>query len=163
VSKLWAILSLFAACTLSAGCIAGTDQKANARPPSVDRANQNTDTARTNVEELGLLVNVPYEAEDVVWKEAPAGKKVTAVLLFSKATAERVVSDAQAYGPGQAVTVSPETWFPDELIAQSEMSGDAAVRGTAYPANAFFHDNYNSGRIIHVEGSDHFVLEVSAR
>ena len=146
-----------------AGCIAGTDQKANARPPSANTANRNADAPRTNVEELGLLVKVPYEAEDVVWKEAPNGKKVTAVLLFSKATADRVIADAQQFGPGQPVTLSAETWFPDELIAQSEMSGDAAIRGTAYPANAFFHDKYNAGRITRIEGSDQFVLEVTAQ
>ena len=146
-----------------AGCVAGTDQKANTRPPTANAADQTADEPRTNVEELGLLVTVPYETEDVVWKESPSGKKVTAVLLFSKATAERVVAEAQAFGAGQAVTLSPETWFPDELIAQGEMSGDAAVLGTAYPANAFFHEKYNSGRITRIEGGDHFVLEVSAQ
>lgn len=163
MSKLSVILSLIALSALLPACVAGTDQKPNTRPPgSANAADQNT-APHTNVEELGLLVRVPYEAEDVVWKESPSGKKVTAVLLFSKETAERVVADAQAHGAGQPVTISPEIWFPDELIAQGEMSGDAAIRGMAYPANDFFHDKYNTGRIIHIEGGDHFVLEVSAQ
>jgi hypothetical protein len=145
------------------GCIAGTDKKANTRSPGAPGAANQNAAPRTNVEELGLLVKVPYEADDVVWKESPNGKKVVAVLLFPKETAERIVTDAQAYGPGQPVTLSAETWFPEELIAQSEMSGDAAIRGTAYPANAFFHDKYNSGRITRIEGGDHFVLEVAAQ
>jgi hypothetical protein len=158
-----AILSLFAVCTVMAGCVAGTDQKANARPPSGNVTNKSADAPRTNVEELGLLIKVPYEAEDVVWKVSPNGAKVTAVLLFPKDTAERIIAEAQAFGQGQNVTISPESWFPEELIAQGEMSGDAAIRGTAYPANAFFLDKYNAGRIIRIEGGDHFVLEVSAQ
>lgn len=162
--KLWAILSLFAACAVLAGCVAGTDEKANSRPPSgVGTGNENAAAPKTNVEELGLLVNVPYEAEDVVWKESLSTKKLVAVLLFSKETANRVVADAEARGRGQPATLSVETWFPEELIAQSEMSGDAAIRGTAYPANAFFSDRYKSGRITRVEGGEHFVLEVSAQ
>lgn len=159
-----AILSFFATCTLLCGCVGGRDEKANSRSPSVgNSANQNTSTARTNVEELGLLVSIPYETEDVVWKEFPASKKVVAVLLFTKDTAARVVTDAQTHGAGQNVTLAAEPWFPDELIAQSEMSGDAALRGTAYPGNAFFLDKYNAGTITRVEGSDHFVLEITAR
>jgi len=164
VFKLWAILSLFVACAALSGCVAGTDEKANSRPPSVvGSGDENAAAPKTNVEELGLLVNVPYETEDVVWKESSSAKKLVAVLLFTKETANRVVADAVARGPGQPVTLAVETWFPDELIAQGEMSGDAAIRGTAYPANAFFNDRYKTGRITRVEGGDHFVLEVSAQ
>lgn len=162
--KLWAILSLFTVCTALSGCVAGTDEKANSRPPSsANSANANAAAPKTNVEELGLLITVPYEAEDVVWKESPSTKKLVAVLLFSKETAGRIVADAEAYGKGQPVTLSVETWFPDELIAQSEMSGDAAIRGTAYPANTFFSERYKTGRITRIEGGDHFVLEVSTQ
>ena len=159
-----AILSLFASCSLLGGCVGGRDEKANSRIPSAaNTANQNASAARSNVEELGLLVKIPYETEDVVWKEFPASKKVVAVLLFTKEIAEKVVADAQTHGAGQNVTVAAEPWFPDELIAQSEMSGDAALRGTAYPGNAFFLDKYNAGNITRIEGGDHFVLELTAR
>lgn len=159
-----AILSLFITCTLLCSCVGGRDEKANSRPPTAaNRSNQNSSSPRTNVEELGLLVNVPYETEDVVWKEASPVKKVVAVLLFTKETAERVVADAQAHGASKNVTIAAEPWFPDELIAQSEMSGDALLRGTAYPGNSFFLGEYNAGTITRIEGSDHFVLEITAR
>ncbi len=159
-----AILSFFATCTLLCGCIGGRDQNANSRTQSTTNSgNQNSSAARSNVEELGLLVKIPYETEDVVWKEVSPSKKVVAVLLFPKATADKVVADAQTHGAGQNVTLAAEPWFPDELIAQSEMSGDAALRGTAYPGNAFFLDKYNAGTITRIEGSDHFVLEITAR
>ena len=137
-----AILSFFATCTLLCGCVGGRDEKANSRAPSaVNTSNQNTSAARSNVEELSLLVNVPYETEDVVWKEFPASKKVVAVLLFTKEIAEKVVADAQTHGAGQNATLAAEPWFPDELIAQSEMSGDGTLAVPHIPAMLFFWTN----------------------
>lgn len=123
----------------------------------------NTNSARTNVEELGLLVKVPYEAEDIVWKEFPAAKKVVAVLRFSPADSKRIVLEAESFGGSEIATIAVETWFPEELTAQGETSGDGALRGHAYPANAFFQEPYALGRITRIDGTDFFILEVTAR
>lgn len=123
---------------------------------------ENVNAARTNVEELSLLVTVPYETEDVVWKEYTAQKKVIAVLRFSPADTRRIVSEAEKLGTALSVNIPVETWFPSELIAQSEMSGDSSLKGLAYAANIFYQVPYTAGRITRIESSDYFVLELSA-
>ena len=110
-----------------------------------------------------MLVNVPYEVDDVVWKEDAAHKKITAVLHFSKADADKIASGASNRQEPQDVTIPSASWYPTELVAQSEMSGDEGLRGTAYPADSFFMEPYTSGRIVRVHGTDYFVLQLSAK
>jgi hypothetical protein len=136
---------------------------ANVDTPPAANAGDNNNIARTNVEELALLVNVPYEVEDIVWKPDPALKKVTAVLRFSPVDANKVVAEAEKVGAAENATLAIETWFPAELIAQGDMSGDNALRGLAYPANSFHQEPYTTGRITRIEGSDYFVLELVAK
>jgi hypothetical protein len=124
---------------------------------------ENSNTAKTNVEELGIFINVPYEAIDVVWKEYPASKQVVAVLRFSPEDANKIVTEAAKLGPPQSVSVATQAWFPDELIAQSDMSGDSALKGLSYRADAFYQEPYTNGKMTRIEGSDYFVLEMSAK
>ncbi|MFN2502383.1 MAG: hypothetical protein ABR530_10275, partial [Pyrinomonadaceae bacterium] len=123
-------LSLCAAAL--SGCGGGT---VDVNSPTVNATQgQSASAPRTNVEELGVLIRVPYETEDIAWKDYPAEKKIIAVLRLSPLDADRLVAAAQPFGPPQLVTVSIEPWFPDELIAQGDTSGDSNVRGQAYPA-----------------------------
>jgi len=124
---------------------------------------ETANTAKTNVEELSLLVNVPYETDDVVWKEDPAHRKVVAILHFSKVDADKLVADATSRQAPKSVMLPSESWFPAELIAQSEMSGDNGLKGMEYSADAFYMEPYSAGRIVRVERTDYFVLQLSAR
>jgi hypothetical protein len=124
---------------------------------------ENANTAKTNAEELELLVNIPFEVDDVVWKEDAAHKKVIAVLHFSKSDADRIVADAAGKRAAETVMMPSEPWYPAELIAQSEMSGDEGLKGTAYSADAFFMEPYTTGRIVRIEGTDYFVLQLAAK
>ena len=153
------ILALFL-CAVSLSACGGGNNSNNGRTANRP-SGENTNAAKTNVEELSLLVRVPYQAEDIVWKEDAADKKITAVLRFSPGDANRIVVEAEKFGAPVNVTIAVETWFPGELIAQGEMSGDSALKGTAYNANDFFVAPYTSGRITRIEASDYFVLEVS--
>ena len=110
-----------------------------------------------------MSVNVPYEAEDIVWKESTDRKEIIAVLRFSPEDADRIVADAAPRLVTQNVSLSSESWFPAELIAQAEMSGDDSLSGVAYAADGFFQEPYTSGRIVRVDGTDYFVLELSAK
>ena len=118
-----------------------------------------SNSVKSNAEELGNLVNMPYESDDVVWKQDSEGKRLIAVLLLSQADSARLVAEAEKIKPGQPSTVSTETWFPAELIAKGGLSGDDDLKGTAYVANEFLRDPYTNGRITRVEGTDYFVLE----
>jgi hypothetical protein len=144
-------------------CSSGPKANTNTAPGTVGSSNSDANTEKTNVEELGMLVSVPYETEDIVWKDLAAQKKLIAVLRFSSADGAKLVAEASAVHPPVAVSIQCETWFPDELIAQSDLSGDDTLKATAYAANAFLQPPFNEGRISRVEGTDYFVLEVSAK
>jgi hypothetical protein len=124
---------------------------------------RSSDAAKTNVEELGMLVNVSYESEEAFWKEDVARKRVIAVLRFPESEANRLVADAEKVQPPQPTSINPESWFPPELIAQGDISGDSALKGTSYSAGAFFNAPYDTGRIVRIENSDYFVLELSSK
>jgi len=137
--------------------------KSKAAPITPNSANETTNSPNTNVEELGLLVRVPYDAEDIVWKDYASHKKLIAVLRFSTADCERIVADAQNYRKPESVSIQSESWFPDELVAQGDISGDDTLKGISYGANAFLQDPFNEGSIIRVEGTNYFVLQATAK
>jgi hypothetical protein len=162
ISHIASVIGLIGAVAVFIGCggvARNTDTNANGNSVPVESPN----VARTNAEELGLLVNMPYEADDVAWKEDAAHKKVTAVLHFSKADADRIVANASSRQEAKDVTLPSETWFPAELIAQGEMSGDDALKGQAFAADEFYLEPYTAGRIVRVSDTDYFVLQLSAK
>lgn len=135
-------------------------------PVSGVQGNTNSHTSRaprTNVEELRLLVNVPYDVEDVAWKEDTASKSLIAVLRFSPTDSDKIVAEAERSGAPQAGVISPEAWFPDELIAQSAMSGDNILKGLSYSAAAFLHEPYSAGKLTRIDDTDYFILEASSK
>jgi hypothetical protein len=158
------ILAFFLFASLSLAC-GGANTNANA-PVANSAANgpaANANSARTNVEELGLLINVPFQTDDVVWKEDAVNKRVIAIMLFSPEGARRIVAEGEQNGPPQNVSIAVENWFPAELTAQAEMSGDGALKGIAYPATQFHLAPYTAGRVTRIEGTDYFVLELSSK
>ena len=140
------------------GC--GGGQKANVAAMS---SLENANSARTNIEELGMVVNIPYEAEDIVWKETADHKQVTGVLRFSPQDANRLVTEAADRQSPLEVKLSSEPWFPAELIAQADVSGDDSLNGLAYDAEAFYQEPYTAGRVVRIVGTNYFVLELSAK
>lgn len=139
----------------------GTNSANSSVPANRAGKTDDANSTKTNAEELGMLVKIPYETEDIVWKSYPTAKRIVAVLRFSPADANKIVAEAGGTPEGRIVQV--ETWFPDELIAQGEMSGDDALKGIAYPATAFYQDPYTSGKITRIESSDYFVLDLTAK
>lgn len=112
------------------------------------------------LEELRLLIKMPYDPEDGGWRLDPRSKKLTAVLIFSPQDAAKLLNTLRESGSGEDVEIAVESWFPDELIAKSEMSGDADLRGKAYPAAPFLTDRFRDGRIIHIEETEIFIVEL---
>ena len=138
----------------------------NSKPSSTAAVNasaENSNASKTNVEELSLLINVLFEPEDIVWKEDKAHKALIAVLRFSADDANKLVADAAVRRAPQPVTLNSSSWFPAELIAQSDMSGDESLHGMAYAADAFYQDPFTSGRLVRIDGTDYFVLELSSK
>lgn len=164
ILKAGVILALLFCVASLASCGGSANKSANSlSATSSNQANGNANAVRSNVEELGVIVNIPFEAEDVVWKEYPSQKKLIAVLRFSTADSAKIVAEAEKIKPSEAASISSETWFPAELIAQSEMAGDDNLNGRAYAANQFFQEPYISGRVIRVENTDYFILDLTAK
>ncbi|HEX8638579.1 MAG TPA: hypothetical protein VF692_10990, partial [Pyrinomonadaceae bacterium] len=93
----------------------------------------------------------------------PTGKKMTAVLKFTAEDAARIVAQAETYRPATPAQIETESWFPAELIAQSELSGDETLKGNAYAANDFLQPPYSDGKLTRLENSSYFILELFAR
>lgn len=157
------ILTLLLTAAILAGCSGSTSNSNAANVESQRSANANTDAVKTNAEELGMLVNMNYESEEVYWKDDPARKKITAVIMYSPEVANQVVADAVRVREPENASITPENWFPPELVAQSEMSGDDTIKGKSYAATVFLLDPYNEGRLIRINDTDYFVLEVGVK
>lgn len=157
--KTAAILAFFVFTASFLACVDSSGNANSLRPANASASSENATAPKTNAEELGVLVKVPYKTEDIVWKEDTEKKQILAVMRFSSADANKLVADAGNAGTPEA-SIPVESWFPDELIAQSEMSGDAALKGMSYPANAFIQEPYNLGKIIRIDGTDYFILEL---
>ncbi|MBX7055709.1 MAG: hypothetical protein K1X36_12200 [Pyrinomonadaceae bacterium] len=143
------------------GCTFKANTNVNAG--RVTETNSESNSAKTNVEELGMLINIPYETEDIVWKEILPKKKLIAVIRLSPTDAAKVVGEVQGIEPPQSVAVQSENWFPDELIAQSDLSGDDTLKGVAYSAKPFLQEPFSEGRVVRIDGTDYFVIEVNAK
>ena len=112
-----------------------------------------------------MSVNVPYQVNenDLVWKEFPEQKRIIAVMRLDPSDAAKAVSEATGFGTPETISLPSQKWFPDELVAQAETSGDNTLHGQSYPANAFFQPPYTSGHITRIEGTDYFVLDITAK
>lgn len=143
---------------------------------TVNKDNQPQNSGKDSMENLALLVKLPFEPEDVAWREEPLAKqngenrlpsqnerKLTAVLKFLPEDSAKIIAQAETLKAAQPVVIPAETWFPAEMIAQSELSGDETLKGNSYAANDFFQAPYLDGRLIRMENSNYFVLELFSK
>jgi hypothetical protein len=157
-------------------CSAGSDANSNSNTSNqpVNSANSNN-AVNDEIEELELTVKLPFHPEEAVWREetlgkpgtdrvpGPTDKKLVAVLRFLKDDAEKVAAMAEKHRPVLNETLTTETWYPAELIAQSRTSGDQTLKGKSYGANDFYNVPYMDGKITRIEGTDYFILELYAK
>lgn len=136
--------------------------------------NENANSVKDTVEELELTIKLPSHPEEVLWREqksdaqsnaanAQTGKKLTAILKFSAEDAAKIVAQAETYQPPTFAQIETEIWFPAELKAQSELSGDETLKGNAYAANDFLQPPYDAGKLTRLEDSNYFILELSGK
>ncbi len=143
---------------------------------SANQSFENANSTKDDAEGLGMIVKLPFESEDAVWREeklvsadengrlpSQNETKLTAVLLFKAEDAEKIVAQAQTYKQTFPTDIASENWFPAELIAQSQLSGDETVKGTTYAANDFFQSPYTDGKITRIQASNYFILELYSR
>lgn len=117
------------------------------------------------------MINLPVEPEETVWREDPAdpanqqqfSKKLTAVLKFSATDTAKLSAIIEKGSPPLSATIGTESWFPAELIAQGDLSGDDTLKGDSFAATDFYLPPYTDGKITHVENTDYFILELFAK
>lgn len=141
-----------------------------------DAANANANTAKDDESELDKLINLPFEPEENVWRKAKIqpngnsnketaeqGDRLTVVLRFSDENRDAVLAKVKANKPPTETTYDPESWFPAELIAKSETSGDNALKGTSYGSEGFSKPPYTVGPLIHITDTNYFVLDLRTK
>lgn len=140
------------------GC-SGRTENANLPSNANTNANAELNSANSNLEELKMLINVPYETEDLAWKKEGGSDNIVAVLRFSPEDADKIAAES---GPAKGkVSISPESWYPSELTVQSETSGDSGLDGTVYDPKLFVMAPYSHGRLIRIDATNYFLLELS--
>lgn len=167
--------SLIAYILLLTGLFGISCTNSNSNVNSGNTAQSNTNVANSpakdDVSELLTIVRLPEVPEEVVWREEPLGKtgdrvpgpndrKLVAVLQYDAETAAKLVAQIEKNKQPEAAEIGAENWFPEELIAQSQVSGNEMLKGTAYGANDFFNMPYGNGKITRVENTNYFVLEL---
>jgi len=124
--------------------------------------------AQDDVEELGKIIKLPAAPSEAAYSEInpsggkPNGKKLVVILKFSTADANQIAASAARYKPPAPADVDAEDWFPPELVAKSQETGDASLKGVEYAANDFLQSPYTSGRLTRINDTDYFVLELSS-
>ncbi|MEZ5344557.1 MAG: hypothetical protein R2681_03280 [Pyrinomonadaceae bacterium] len=141
-----------------------------------DAANANANTAKDDEIELDKLINLPFEPEENIWRKADIqpngnsnmeperdGEKLTVVLKFSDEKRDAVINRIKSNRAPSQTTFEPESWFPAELVAKSETSGDNALKGTSYGPEGFAKAPYLIGSMIHIADTNYFVLDLRTK
>jgi hypothetical protein len=132
---------------------------------------ENQSQAQDDAEELSKHIKIPYETEEALWKIEDNAKipnanhgetapKLIAVLKFKSEDARKIIEQAEKHKPATETSVSVENWFPPELIAKSQESGDETIRGIVYAPNDFTQSPYERGTLTRIADTDYFVLEL---
>ncbi|HMS39726.1 MAG TPA: hypothetical protein PKE69_05830 [Pyrinomonadaceae bacterium] len=152
---LFCLLFLLSACSSPVSNSSLTINKHN-------NSNTNTEATKDDIEDFAKIVKLPFQPEEVSWRES-ADKKIIAVLKFSAADANNLTTQIEKQKPAQNAGLNAENWFPPELIAQSQQSGDETLKGKEYSAADFFLAPYTKGKITRIDETNYFVLELSAQ
>src|SRR5687767_13531748 len=99
------ILVLAAAGLVLSSCSAPAGNS-NVNSSVANSANDARAVPKDNIEELGMLVRLPFEPEEVAWKENPEQKKLTAVMRFSPENAAKMAAEISKSGPPTPEKVS---------------------------------------------------------
>lgn len=156
------LLILAAVCQIVSSCSSQAQNGNTSNSAVANSASAEQAGPKDNIEELDLLVRLPFEPEEVAWEENPAQKKLTAVIRFTPVNAAKMAAEISKNGQPSPENVSVESWFPNELIAQGELTGESIVKGHSYPADPYLNPPYTKGKITRIENTDYFILQISS-
>ena len=119
-----------------------------------------------DVEELVKIVKLPFTPVEATYSEfnlsagEPNKKRLVVILRFSAADADQIAANAEKYRTPAPADIDAENWFPPELIAKSQETGDGSLKSVEYAANDFLQPPYTDGRLTRINDTDYFVLEM---
>lgn len=164
---------LLAACGLTVSLVAvscsGSDNANSNNANQTGNVNAKSSIVKDNAEELSGLIKLPIVPDEknderVEWREenvSPKGKKLTAILKYNEANTAQIIALAEKHKPGAPIEIGVEDWYPEELTAQTQLSGNESLKGVVYEAGDFYNPPYNRGRLIKINESNFFVLELT--
>ncbi len=131
-------------------------------------ANAASANANDNIEDLEAMIRLPFHPDEALFREEPASgpektRKLTVVLKFTTDEANKIVEAASKGNVGQPFEIETESWFPPELVAKSQQSGNETIKGLSYPATEFTQAPFGEGKVSRIEATDFFVVELYAR
>lgn len=155
--------AIIAGASFLSGC--GGSGNVNQQVNSANQAaniNSDSNLTKDDTEDLGKIVSLPYVPEETAWRETGSQntKKLIAVLKFSASDAQAIVAQAEKYKPAALAELDAEDWFPPELIAKSQESGDESLKGNTYAANDFISRDYKDAKLTRISDTNYFVLEL---
>ncbi len=160
---------------VSASCVEDRDygEASNLRP-NINRnveVNANANVAEDSEEKLDELVNLPIGPEENVFREervteantsnragTAADKRLTVVLRYTEENSDKLVRMLSERNPPFKTEVASEAWFPAELKAKSETTGNQQLKGTGYSADDFAKPPWMKGSIIRIDETNYFIL-----
>lgn len=148
--------------TLFFGACGGIEKTNVNSAPQVANANSTANVAaKDNIEELGKIIKLPTAPEEATYNESNAnGKKLVVVLRFSEEQANQISTQSEKYKTPAPADIDAETWFPPELIAKSQETGDSALKGVEYAPNDFLQAPFSKGKLTRINDTNYFVLEL---
>jgi hypothetical protein len=158
-------LGIFLFSTILFGCkpIETTDNTNKVSKPIITISDVMDD-----IDEFEKIARLPFYPEDVVWQETTIensadgnGKKIRAVLLFKQADYDAMMAQPDKLNPIGNLELEAEKWFPEELVARSDFSGDRVLKGILYPAESFLAAPFKKAVFMKIDGTEFFILDVS--
>ena len=114
------ILALFVLMQIAAGCAREAAPKANNAATNATNSNRaiepGMEGAKDNADELRTLIKLPYDPEDLVWKDFAAesgqSRRLLAVIQLTPDETRKLIDSASKIGPGKPASIPSEKWFP---------------------------------------------------
>jgi len=156
------ILFLSASCSLNRSSNDNPQLAANANSTS-GNATDVSKSPNDDIEDLRANINVQFEPEEVSWRivtNPKGGERLIAVFRLSAADAAAFAARSGAKGSHNSTDVGVENWFPPELKAMGETTGESTINGVSIPVNEFLRAPFNEGQAYVIPDSDYLIVEL---
>ena len=172
ISQTKSIFALLAAAFFLSACSGNQSGNINSNASNaIQTANSNSETiVQDDVEDLAKIIKLPAVPLEATYSEtypngkntAPNEKRLVAVLKYSPEEAAKIVAGAEKYKPPVVSDIDAEMWFPPELVAKTQETGDEFLKGNEYAANDFTQPPYQNGKLTRINDTNYFVLELTS-